>query len=83
MFNLLRHMLVRRRSTWIFAGKKLREAPVCKPYSPDRTVIIRTDRNISVTMSKRKDPTQENPNKEFCDFLMGKNFEYMRHIRTQ
>lgn len=23
-------------------------------------------------MSKRKDPTQGNPNKEFCDFLMGK-----------
>lgn len=27
-------------------------------------------RGISYTMSKRKDPTSENPNKEFCDFLM-------------
>lgn len=83
MFNLLRHILVRRRNTWIFAEKTLREAPVCKRYTPDTTVIFGTERNISFTMSKRKDPTQENPNKEFCDFLMGKNLEYIRHIRTQ
>lgn len=37
----------------------------------DTTVTSCADTD-SKTMSKRKDPTQGNPNKEFCDFLMGK-----------